>query len=73
MPNSIQFNEQMFLFMGVTLALTCIVYGLILTLKSPPEAPPDKYWLAYRQETACVCAEEQAEQIIRSCWPEEVK
>ncbi len=72
MPNSIDFNEHLFLFIGVTLALTCIVYGLILTLKRPPDATPPKYWLAHRSYTASVSAEEQAEQIIRSCWPEEV-
>ncbi len=73
MPNSIQFNESVFLFLSITIPLVFIVYGLILTLKSPPEAPPDKYWLAHRRETASVSAEQQAEQIIRSCWPEEVK
>ncbi len=70
--DSIQFNEHMFLFMGVTLALTFIVYGLILTQKRPPDAP-QKHWLAHRRWTASVPAEQQAEQIIRSCWPEEVK
>ncbi len=71
MPNSIEFNEYMFL-TGAVLALAFIVYGLILTQKRPPDAPPPKYWLAHRMESASVCAEEQAEQIIRSCWPEEV-
>jgi hypothetical protein len=70
MPNSIDFNEHLFLFMGV-LALTCIVYGLIQTRKRPPDAS-QKHWLAHRQCESSVCAEEQAEQIIRSCWPEEV-
>jgi hypothetical protein len=70
MPNSIQFNEHMFLFMG-TLTLICIVYGLIQTRKRSPDTP-QKHWMAYRKSEASVCAEEQAEQIIRSCWPEEV-
>ncbi len=51
--DSIQFNEHMFLFMGVTLALTFIVYGLILTQKRPPDAP-QKHWLAHRRWTASV-------------------
>lgn len=59
--NSIQFNEHMFVFIGATLALTFIVYGLIQARKRPPDTP-QKHWLA----------EEQAEQIIWSCWPEEV-
>jgi hypothetical protein len=70
MPNSIQFNEHMFLFIGV-LALICIVYGLYLARKRSPDAP-QKHWMAHRRCEASVCAEEQAEQIIRSCWPEEV-
>jgi hypothetical protein len=71
MPNSIQFNEHMFLFIAVTLALTCIVYGLIHARKRPPDAS-QKHWMAYRRCEASVCAEEQAEQIIEAIWPEEV-
>jgi hypothetical protein len=70
MSNSIQFSEYMFLFMG-TLALTCIVYGLIQAARRSPDAP-QKHWLAYRQCESSVCAEEQAEQIIEAIWPEEV-
>lgn len=70
MLNSIDFNEHMFI-IGAALALTFIVYGLIQARSRPPDAP-QKHWLAYRRCESSVCAEEQAEQIIRSCWSEEV-
>lgn len=70
MPNSIDFNEHMFI-IGVTLALTCIVYSLIQSRRRSPDAP-QKHWLAHRRCEASVCAEEQAEQIIEAIWPEEV-
>ncbi len=76
MPSSIQFNEYVFLTSAV-LALAFIVYGLIQASARPPDVAhlppeaPSAHWMAHRQETASVCAEEQAEQIIEAIWPQE--
>lgn len=70
MPNSIDFNEHMFIISAIA-TLACIVYGLIQSRRRPPDAQ-QMHWMAYRKSESSVCAEEQAEQIIRSCWPEEV-
>lgn len=52
------------------LSLAMIVYGWCLSCKAPRF--PQKHWLAYRRVDAGMSAEEQAEQIIRAVWPEEV-
>lgn len=66
MPNSIQFNEHLFLLVGAAVALACLVFGIILTYRS--RALLRRHWLAKRAIQASVCAEQQAEQIARLAW-----